>query len=47
MLDLMFDLREQFCIEAKEKFDSKITVTKKEVEQSGNDNNDIGGTDRK
>jgi hypothetical protein len=40
MLDLMFDLRVQFCKEVNEKFGKNIKVTKKEVEKNGIGNND-------
>lgn len=46
MLDLMFDLREEFCTNVKEKFGSDIKVSKKEVEEDRTDNSNPGGTDR-
>lgn len=45
-LDLMYDLREKACKEINEKFGLNISVKKREVEQIGNANNDIRGTNR-
>lgn len=43
ILDLMFDLRVKFCNEVYSKFGRKITVKKREVEESGTQNANIGG----
>lgn len=45
-LDLMYDLRKKACKEINEKFGLNISVKKREVEQIGNADNDIRGTDR-
>ena len=45
-LDLMFDLRERACKEINEKFGLNITVKKREVEENGENDNNIRGDNR-
>ena len=47
MLDLMFDLRQKFCDEVKEKFNLDIKVSKREVEKVGEIHDNTGGDNRK
>lgn len=46
-LDLMYDLRVKFCEEVKAKFGVEFKVNKREVEQSGTNNDNTGGDNRK
>jgi len=46
MLDLMFDIREKFCEEVKEKFSLDIKVRKREVEEIGENDLPTRGVNR-
>lgn len=45
-LDLMYDLRKRACEDINKMFNIDVKVEKREVDQSGNDDNDIRGNNR-